>query len=82
MDWEPKAKTKFDNMISMIPFFQRKMAERLAGKKAEENAAARDAGMVEEPDIVSAFISETPKPFQASMRETAAKAGFDMPQAR
>jgi len=79
MDWEPKARAKFDNMISMIPFFQRKMAEKLAGKKAEDNASRRGSGMVEEPDIVSAFITETPKPFQAGMRETAVKAGFDMP---
>lgn len=80
MDWEPEARKKFDSMISMIPFFQRKMAEKLAGKKAEENAAVRGAGQVGEPDIVSAFISETPKPFLASMRETAVKAGFEMPQ--
>lgn len=80
MDWEPEARKKFDDMISMIPFFQRKMAEKLAGKKAEENAAVRGAGQVEEPDIVSAFLSETPKPFLASMRETAVKAGFEMPQ--
>jgi len=80
MDWDVNAKAKFDNMISMIPFFQRKMAEKLAGKKAEDNAAGREAARVEEPDIVSAFISETPKPFLASMRETAVKAGFEMPQ--
>jgi hypothetical protein len=27
MNWEPEAKAKFDNMMSLIPFFQRKMAE-------------------------------------------------------
>ncbi len=79
MDWDAGAKAKFDHMISMIPFFQRKMAERLAGRKAQENAAARGAPVVGEPDIVSAFISETPAPFQAMMRETARKAGFEMP---
>ncbi len=76
MDWNPEVKTKFDNMISMIPFFQRKMAERLAGKKAQENAAARGSVVVEEPDVVSAFMTETPKPFLAMMKETATKAGF------
>jgi hypothetical protein len=78
MDWNNETKTKFDNMVAMIPFFQRKMAQRLAGKKAEENAAARGASEVTEADIVSAFLSETPAPFQKSMRETAVKAGFDM----
>jgi hypothetical protein len=79
MNWNAEAKVKFDKMLTMIPFFQRKMAERLAGKKAEGNAEARGASVVEEPDIVSAFISETPAPFQAMMRDTARKAGFDMP---
>ncbi len=79
MDWNTEARSKFEKMISMIPFFQRKMAERLAGKKAEENAGARGASLVEEPDIVSALISETPAPFQAMMRDTARKAGFNLP---
>lgn len=79
MDWDSTAKAKFDNLISMIPFFQRKMADKLAGKKAEENAAGRGVALVEEPDVVSALISETPKPFQGLMRETAVKAGFAMP---
>ena len=79
MEWNSAAKEKFDNMLSMIPFFQRKMAERLAGKKAAENAAVRGSKSVEEEDIVKAFVSETPAPFQATMRETAARAGFDMP---
>ena len=78
MDWNPEVKNKFDSMISMIPFFQRKMAERLGGKKAEENAAARGSAVVEEPDVVSAFLTETPKPFLAAMKETAAKAGFTL----
>ncbi|MGA2193344.1 MAG: PCP reductase family protein [Nitrospirota bacterium] len=79
MNWNVEAKAKFDRMISMIPFFQRKMAERLAGKKAEENAAARGASEVSEDDIVSAFLSETPAPFRKGMRETAVKAGFKLP---
>ncbi len=80
MDWEHGGKAKFDKMISTIPFFQRKMAEKLAGKKAEENASARGAALVEEQDIVAAFISETPAPFQKSMRDTARNSGFNMPE--
>ncbi len=79
MDWETGARTKFEKMISMIPFFQRKMAERLAGKKAEEYAQERGAAQVEEHHIVAALIAETPAPFQSSMRDTARTAGFDMP---
>jgi hypothetical protein len=79
MDWETGARTKFEKMISMIPFFQRRMAERLAGKKAEEYALERGADQVEEHHIVAALIAETPAPFQSSMRETARTAGFDMP---
>ncbi len=80
MDWERAARAKFEKMIFMIPFFQRKMAEKLAGKKAEENASARGAALVEEQDIVAAFISETPAPFQKSMRDTARNSGFNMPE--
>ncbi len=78
MDWEPEAKTKFDNMLSLIPFFQRKMAERMGTKKAEENASERDSDIVEEHDIVRALESETPTPFKALMRDTATKVGFNM----
>ncbi len=55
------------------------MAERLAGKKAEQYAQERGAAQVEEHHIVAALIAETPAPFQSSMRDTARTAGFDMP---
>ena len=60
MDWETGARTKIEKMISMIPFFQRKMAERLAGKKAEQYAQERGAAQVEEHHIVAALIAEHP----------------------
>ncbi len=82
MEWEPEAKGKFNNMLSLIPFFQRKMAERMGSKKAEENAIERDSELVEERDIVMALESETPAPFKSLMRETAAKVGFNMDLAR
>lgn len=78
MNWEPEAKAKFDKMMSLIPFFQRKMAERMGSKKAEENASERDSDIVEEHDIVRALESETPTPFKPLMRDTAAKVGFNM----
>ena len=78
MDWDPEVKAKFDKMISMIPFFQRKMAERMAGKKAAANAMERDAERIEEVDIVRAFMSETPSPFKPLMIDTATRVGFNM----
>ncbi len=82
MEWEPEARAKFDRMMSLIPFFQRKMAERMGSRKAEENASNRDSDMVEEHDIVRALESETPAPFKELMRDTAAKVGFNMDLAK
>ena len=77
MEWDVKTQEKFKLMISKMPVFHRRMAEVATTEKALENASQRNARMVEEQDVISAFFSEVPKPFYALMIRLLEDAGFD-----
>ena len=63
LKWEEEALGKYNRMITRIPMFHREIAKIVVQKKAEQNAVARGAALVEESDIVKAFFSEVPKAF-------------------
>ena len=67
LEWEGQALRKFENMIRRIPLFHRQIAQQVVEKKAEQNALARQANLVEESDIVKAFLSEVPMAFHSLM---------------
>lgn len=77
MDWDNATQEKFRLMISRMPIFHRRIAEEAAVKKALENAAKRNAMLVEEQDVVNAFFSEVPKPFYSLMIRLLEDVGFD-----
>ena len=70
-------KTKFKKMIERITVFHRRITEGVVTKRAEENAASRNAQQVEEIDIISAFFSDVPFPFYSMMVRLLEKSGFD-----
>lgn len=76
LDWEKTAKQKFDSMIERIPLFHREIAKKVAFKKAELNAQERGSRLVEESDIVRAFLSEVPKAFYSLMIRLFNEVGF------
>ena len=53
MDWDTQTQEKFKLMISKMPIFHRRIAEEAAVKKALENAANRNAGLVGEEEGVA-----------------------------
>ncbi len=77
MDWEKKTEEKFKLMISRIPVFHRRITEEVVTKKATELAGLRNAGQVEEEDIISAFFSDVPSPFYSMMVRLLEQSGFD-----
>lgn len=77
MNWDSETQQKFKAMIEKIPVFHRQITESVVTKKAEENAFRRNAGQVEEQDVISAFFSDVPSPFYSMMVRLLEKSGFD-----
>ncbi len=77
LSWEPATKKKFDTMIERIPLFHREIAKTVTVKKAEINALKRGSNMIEESDIITAFLTEVPKAFYSLMIRLFDEVGFD-----
>lgn len=77
MPWEKVALEKYNKMLRLIPVFHRSIAKEVVNKKAEQNAQARGSSQVEEPDIISAFLTEVPKAFYSLMIRIMDEVGFD-----
>ena len=77
LSWETKALEKYTSMIAKMPLFHRQIAKRVVDKKAEINAKERGADLIEESDIVRAFLSEVPLAFYSLMIRLMEEVGFD-----
>ncbi len=77
MQWEEGTKQKYENMIQKIPLFHREITKRIVPVKAEENAKARGSSLIQEPDVVEAFLTEVPKAFYSLMIRLMDDVGFD-----
>ena len=77
MEWDKDTQEKFQLMISKMPIFHRRMAEKAASAGAEAFAKARGSEKIQEEDAVRAFFKETPKPFVSLMVNLMKEAGFD-----
>ena len=77
LNWEKNAQAKYAGMIEKIPLFHRQIAKIVVDKKAEQIASARGSEVVEEPDIVQAFLSEVPMAFYSLMVRLLDEVGFD-----
>ena len=76
LEWEAGALTKYQLLITKIPLFHREIAKIVVDKKAESNAKERRSTVIEEPDIVDAFLSEVPKAFYSLMIRLFDEVGF------
>jgi len=75
--WDVNTESKFKMLISKIPVFHRHITESVVVRQAEDNAAKRNCGQVEEQDVVSAFFSDVPSPFYSMMIRLLEQSGFD-----
>lgn len=67
MQWEKLTQTQYDAMIAKIPLFHREITKKIVPLKAEENAKARGSSLIEEADVIQAFLTEVPKAFYSLM---------------
>jgi len=67
MAWDEQVRGIFDRIIDAVPAEFREISKKVVSRKAEALAAARQAEKVCEQDMVRAFLSETPRAFQAEM---------------
>ena len=63
-------------MILLSPPQFQSIAKMVISSLAEEKAKKRESSMVENEDMVEAFIEGTPEPFQPDMREGLKKYGL------
>ncbi|MFX0049056.1 MAG: U32 family peptidase [Candidatus Hermodarchaeota archaeon] len=76
VEWNRKTVEIFDDLIKLSPPQFLQMARMAISSLAEEKAHKRDSKIVENQDIISAFIEGTPGAFQADMREGLKKHGL------
>lgn len=74
---ESEARKKYEIMISKIPLFHREIARQVVEKKAVINAQGRSSELVEEGDIVRAFLTEVPMTFYSLMVRLFQEVGFE-----
>jgi radical SAM superfamily enzyme YgiQ (UPF0313 family) len=74
--WKKEAKERFDEIIKSVPRLLQPIARRMVNKKAMENALGRGSSFVEDKDMIAAFVSETPRPFQFKMKEKVIEMGL------
>jgi len=77
LEWEPQAFSKYQEMIKKIPLFHREIAKQVVDKKAVINAQERGSNVVEDSDVVQAFLSEVPMAFYSLMIRLLDEVGFD-----
>ena len=75
--WNKEVQDKFKLAISKMPFFQRRIAEKMVTEASE--AMVREEGLpeVSEKVLVLAFFSKVPAPFKGLMKDLLREAEID-----
>jgi collagenase-like PrtC family protease len=76
LEWDSETQRIFDDLILLSPPQFQQMARMAISSLAEEKAKKRESELIENQDIIAAFIEGTPGAFQADMREGLKKHGL------
>lgn len=76
LEWDSETQRIFDDLILLSPPQFQQMARMAISSLAEEKAKKRESKVIENQDIIDAFIEGTPGAFQADMREGLKKHGL------
>ena len=77
MQWDAEAKEKYEKILSKIPLFHRELTKKVVDEKAPMIASERNSKLVEEDDIVKAFVTEVPRSFYSLMIRLMDDVGFN-----
>ncbi|MBU1121294.1 MAG: hypothetical protein ABIH71_06735 [Candidatus Omnitrophota bacterium] len=75
--WETGALQKFNQAVTKMPLFHRRIAEKLVKERAESMVREANKGHVSEGDVVRAFFKEVPPAFKGMMVRLLTDAGID-----
>ncbi|MHA1252504.1 MAG: U32 family peptidase [Candidatus Helarchaeota archaeon] len=78
LKWDPRIKEIFDQIILETPDHFKEIARIAISSMAEQKAKARNSNIVEDIDMIEAFLEGTPGPFQNDMRNSLKKFGFNI----
>ncbi len=77
MEWNPETQRIFNGMVDEIcPPEYRMMARFVIPSLAEKYAKTKGSNIIENPDMVAAFMEGVPGPFQADMKAGLKKYGL------
>ena len=76
IDWDPETQRIFEEMVKGTPPEFQSMTRMVIGALSETKAKKRGSSIIENEDMVAAFLEGTPGPFQEVMRKDLAKYGF------
>ena len=65
MDWEPEVHELFEKLVALVPETFRAMVKPMLFETAEKKCIERNAGLVNEADLITALFDITPEPFKA-----------------
>jgi len=77
LEWDEGCLDKYNRMLNKIPVFHREITRQIVPEKAVLNAKGRGSSIVEECDVVRAFLTEVPKAFYSLMIRLMDDVGFD-----
>ncbi|MCP4653395.1 MAG: radical SAM protein [Candidatus Omnitrophica bacterium] len=77
VSWDAQAQGKFDLTISKMPFFHRRIAEKMVKAKSENLARENNKGLVSEKEVATAFFQEVPAAFKGLMKTILKEAELD-----
>jgi len=78
MEWPKEIQQLFDNLTAGVPEGFRPMVSAMLKETAEKKCKERNAGILNEADLITALIEITPEPFKAESIENMKKHNVDV----
>jgi radical SAM protein with 4Fe4S-binding SPASM domain len=78
MDWQPEVHVLYEKIVAQIPEMFRAAVQPLLYETAQKKCVDRNAGYVNEADLITALFDITPEPFKATSIDNLKALGVDV----